>query len=395
MCNAIDHFNEKHLRIKWFVYGLSDVMREQGEDSVHVVYPGIPDSHEEMFENCSLFIVPDSHEDHCNIIALSAMLLGIPTLVPRDSSIGNLLVSFCHPCVANSIVTVPADSNLTREIWARRIGEVFEEPEKVLKSAEDICKTLRELETIRELPILYEEEDGINSESVGAAELMSLQSQPEHHNPNDSNTVSEISDREEPENLNVNPPSSLSGDNMPSTLITQAELSDEYGKAQVPLQLLWDHLSSEHNSSQHQDVVTSESQHQDVSVSENENETDIFNTISTPAIDISYEEFSLLVTSVAEHQPPTMWTGRQNFNARNDGERIIFFILKFVFISFICLRVINELRHSSFSIIRHDMPNAGRIQWFAAIECQCCQDSASIWQKMTNCEKTQLFFTRK
>ena len=82
--SAIDRFNERHsrLKIQWFVYGLPDVagdfQADSSTDSLQVVYQKTPNSFKDMLENCSLFIVPDVHEDHTDIIALSAMLAQNP-----------------------------------------------------------------------------------------------------------------------------------------------------------------------------------------------------------------------------------------------------------------------------------------------------------------------------
>ena len=48
-----------------------------------------------------------------------------------------------------------------------------------------------------------------------------------------------------------------------------------------------------------------------------------------------------------------------------------------------------EARHSSFSIIRNSLSNPDRIdaQCLGPIECQCWQDSAKIWPKITNNRK--------
>ena len=54
----------------------------------------------------------------------------------------------------------------------------------------------------------------------------------------------------------------------------------------------------------------------------------------------------------------------------------------------------NQVFHNSlFSGKSWQNPANIDMQWVATIECQCWQDSARIWQKMTNYRKTRLSYS--
>ena len=161
--SAIEALNREHtkLKVRWFVYGLpvvaEDLDKTPSEDSLSVVYEKTPNDIEDMFENCSLFIVPDAYEDHNKIFALSAMIRRIPTLVPSTSCIGVFLNSSNEAAVDKAIVTLSNDSNLNNnvDLWKQKIAKVYDKYEKALEGAQVICNMLKDSQELY-FPELYE-----------------------------------------------------------------------------------------------------------------------------------------------------------------------------------------------------------------------------------------------
>ena len=146
------------------------------EDSLSIVYEVIPNNIDDIFENSSLFLVPDVHEYHYNILALSAILHGIPTLVSHESSIGRMLSSLKKINVDKAIVTLTTDSNLNNEVWKEKIDGVCKKYEDALKEAQVICKMLKDSPVVDFSELYSELMFRINSEQeMKKISLMSIQ----------------------------------------------------------------------------------------------------------------------------------------------------------------------------------------------------------------------------
>ena len=179
--SAIDTLNEENskLEVQWFVYGLpnaaGDLDRSSSEDSLSIVYGETPNNIDDIFENCSLLLVPDVYEYHYNILALSAILHGIPTLVSHESSIGRMLTSLKKINVDKAIVTLTTDSNLNKEVWKEKIDGVCKKYEDALKEAQVICKMLKDSPVVDFSELYSELMFRINSDHEMKISLTSIQ----------------------------------------------------------------------------------------------------------------------------------------------------------------------------------------------------------------------------
>ena len=73
--------------------------------------------------NCQAFIAPDLVDDNFNWTALTALWLGIPTIVSSQSSIRKLLRELSCPdeVKARTIINLSGDLNNDKEAWMRKI----------------------------------------------------------------------------------------------------------------------------------------------------------------------------------------------------------------------------------------------------------------------------------
>ena len=95
--------------------------------------------------NCQAFIAPDLVDDSFNWTALTALWLGIPTIVTSQSSIGKFLLQL--PCPdetkARAVINLSGDPVSDKEAWIRKIQkEVLNKDENPLKWAREIRKYL-------------------------------------------------------------------------------------------------------------------------------------------------------------------------------------------------------------------------------------------------------------
>ena len=75
------------------------------------------------WKNCLAFIVPDVSDESFNFIALSAIWLGIPTLVSSRSSIGKFLSRLSESEKNNAVVQLTGNFEADKEIWIEKIHQ--------------------------------------------------------------------------------------------------------------------------------------------------------------------------------------------------------------------------------------------------------------------------------
>ena len=79
-------------------------------------------------KNCRAFVVPDYVEESFNFLALSAMWLGIPTLVSSQSSVGKFLLSLPYQEKSRAVVNLTGDYQHDKQQWIEKIrGEIIDE----------------------------------------------------------------------------------------------------------------------------------------------------------------------------------------------------------------------------------------------------------------------------
>ena len=109
--------------IPWHVYGLPDeAFKDFTEKGIRLVPQERPALIEEIeFHNSLVFIVPDETEATFNFTALEAIWRGVPTLIPKGSSIGKFLLRF--PCLTmeHCLVDLVGDSKTDKIAWAQKI----------------------------------------------------------------------------------------------------------------------------------------------------------------------------------------------------------------------------------------------------------------------------------
>ena len=117
--------------VSWVIHGLQiddpkvHVIREHSKPNVLKVSASssIPNSEGLNWDDCCVFLVPDREEDTLNFSALTAIWLGIPTLLSSQSSIGKFLLSLDCPEKSRAVVNLIGDPSHDAEEWRQKINK--------------------------------------------------------------------------------------------------------------------------------------------------------------------------------------------------------------------------------------------------------------------------------
>ena len=107
----------------WHVYGLSDAeFQNLKGQKIRLVQQERPAWVEEIeFHDSLVFIVPDEKEVTFNFTALAAIWQGVPTLIPKGSSVGKLLLRFPCSLIDHCLVDLKGDSEKDESTWVQKI----------------------------------------------------------------------------------------------------------------------------------------------------------------------------------------------------------------------------------------------------------------------------------
>ena len=129
MSKALCQINAKR-KVSWVIHGLQvndskvRAIRQHARPNVLKVIASssIPASQEFSWGDCFAFIVPDREEETLNFHALTAILLGVPTLVSSQSSIGKFLLTLDCPEKFRAVVNLTGDPLHDTETWKQKIN---------------------------------------------------------------------------------------------------------------------------------------------------------------------------------------------------------------------------------------------------------------------------------
>ena len=129
MGKVLGQINAKQ-KVSWVIHGLQvndpkvRAIRQHARPNVLKVITSssIPTSDGFNWGDCFAFIVPDREEETLNFHALTAIWLGIPTLVSGQSSIGKFLLSLDCPEKFRAVVNLSGDPQHDAEEWRQKIN---------------------------------------------------------------------------------------------------------------------------------------------------------------------------------------------------------------------------------------------------------------------------------
>ena len=128
------------------------------------------------WKNCLAFIVPDVSDESFNFIALSAIWLGIPTLVSSESSIGKFLSGLSVSEKNNAVVQLNGDLEADKEIWIQKIyQELINHSAQPTKWAKSLSEHLHNDLNMWELDLSCFSSNPTNHQSSQIASAVSSQ----------------------------------------------------------------------------------------------------------------------------------------------------------------------------------------------------------------------------
>ena len=134
LCSALGNINgtKPHKdKIQWLVHGLKFqepiqklITDYTGPNGVKITaLSGMLSADELVRKDCEAFLVPDTEDETFNFIALSALWLGVPTLVSNMSSVGKFLLNLDCAVKTKAVVILSGNVDADKEAWKDKIDK--------------------------------------------------------------------------------------------------------------------------------------------------------------------------------------------------------------------------------------------------------------------------------
>ena len=106
------------------------------------------------WKNCLAFIVPEIVDETFNFVALSALWLGIPTIVSSQSSVGRFLLELTCPENTRAVITLTGDPKTDKDTWKEKIHrEILNEEARPMEWAKTLSEYLQSNTKLWELDL--------------------------------------------------------------------------------------------------------------------------------------------------------------------------------------------------------------------------------------------------
>ena len=106
------------------------------------------------WKNCQTYIVPDLQEHSFNFIALTAMWLGIPTLISSESSVGKFLLGLDCPFKTRPVVNLSGNTEEDKAIWIEKIfKEILNHDARPIDWAKELSEYLQKTHKLWQLDL--------------------------------------------------------------------------------------------------------------------------------------------------------------------------------------------------------------------------------------------------
>ena len=155
VCSALGTLskNENYKgNIQWNVHGLenreptANVIRDTAQtDEIELNAVNAINSIEEIpWKSSQAFIVPDIVDNSLNFIALTAIWLGIPTIVSSQTALGKFLLELDCPSKTRAVVILSGDPAADRKVWIDKIHkEILDEHALPMRWARELSEYLQ------------------------------------------------------------------------------------------------------------------------------------------------------------------------------------------------------------------------------------------------------------
>ena len=175
-------------KVQWNVHGLKfqDQTIRSIEEKAHpnviqiTALSSVSSVDDLTWKNCLGFIVPEIIDETFNFVALSALWLGIPTIVSSQSSIGKFLLDLtCHE-KTRAVITLTGNKDVDKERWIEKIyREILNEDARPQEWAQTLSEYLHSNTQLWELDLFASMETQTKSErqrKLSAGSVMSYSS---------------------------------------------------------------------------------------------------------------------------------------------------------------------------------------------------------------------------
>ena len=148
-CSALERIQKASGKLDWNIHGVKanivEHIRGPRCNTVKIEpFPDVQFLRDLSWKHCLAFVAPDFQDESFNFLALTAMWLGIPTLVSKESSVGKFLLSLNTPLKSKPIVHLTGNSVTDRKVWASKIEEELQSKENNPTSwAKDLAEFLQ------------------------------------------------------------------------------------------------------------------------------------------------------------------------------------------------------------------------------------------------------------
>ena len=165
VCSALGTINKKgHQKttIQWNVHGLKyqdgitkSIHDQAKPDKIKLNALSAASSIEETsWKNYQVFIVPDFVDQSLNFVALSAIWLGIPTIVSSQSALGRFLLNLDCPIKTRAVVILSGNPAADREAWIDKIHkEILDDRANPTQWARELSEYLQSNPQLWELDL--------------------------------------------------------------------------------------------------------------------------------------------------------------------------------------------------------------------------------------------------
>ena len=106
------------------------------------------------WKNCLAYIAPDVQEESFNFIALTAIWLGIPTLVSSQSTIGKFLLSINCPSTKKALINLTGNPEDDQKLWVDKIHkDILNHTARSIQWAKELSEYLHDHTELRDFSV--------------------------------------------------------------------------------------------------------------------------------------------------------------------------------------------------------------------------------------------------
>ena len=158
LCCVLGEINAQSIRqqkskLQWNVHGLKfqdqiikSIEEKARPNVVQITALSSVNSVDDLtWKNCLAYLVPDILDETFNFVALSALWLGIPTIVSSQSSVGKFLLELTCPEKSRAVITLTGNTQTDQKAWKEKIDrEILNEDARPTEWAKTLSEHLHD-----------------------------------------------------------------------------------------------------------------------------------------------------------------------------------------------------------------------------------------------------------